>query len=358
MRTNTTAGTLGDYDICIAGSGSYKTILEQLQVGDEVTVNYAWYSTATNQPYTLEQVIGGNSMVMVGGEQTVRNQDDSYNSKVYSRSAYGKSQDGKTLYMFTIDMSTDPVYGRSAGCTTSVMCQILKQLGAWDVCNVAAGGSASLMVQGAVVNKTTEGTPRAVANGWMVYSTAPEEDATTITSIAFLDPAIRVPVYSSYKPIVLGYNKYGELINENVEGVTFAIAPEYGEVTDEGINILGKEGETTLTATYNGIKVEKAINVISAEVGARVPQLLNDGREYPIEVVSKEGFDSFVTDPSRLDWTVADPEIVKVENGVLKGLKNGTTTVTGRLQTVETQVTATVEHPEGETMSAISENPV
>ena len=62
-----------------------------------------------------------------------------------------------------------------------------------------------------------------------------------------------------------------------------------------------------------------------------MPQLLNDGREYPIEVVSKVGFDSFVTDPSRLDWTVADPEIVKVENGVLKGLKNGTTTVTGRL---------------------------
>ena len=298
IRTNTTAGTLGDYDICIAGSGSYKTILEQLQVGDEVTVNYAWYSTATNQPYTLEQVIGGNSMVMVGGEQTVRNQDDSYNSKVYSRSAYGKSQDGKTLYMFTIDMSTDPVYGRSAGCTTSVMCQILKQLGAWDVCNVDAGGSAQLMVQGAVVNKTTEGTPRAVANGWMVYSTAPDEDAATIASIAFLDPTIRVPIYSSCKPIVLGYNKYGELINENVEGVTFAIAPEYGEVTDEGINILGKEGETTLTATYNGIKVEKAINVISAEVGARVPQLLNDGREYPIEVVSKVGFDSFVTYPA------------------------------------------------------------
>ena len=259
--------------------------------------------------------------------------------------------------MFTIDKSTDPVYGVSAGCNTSVMCQILKQLGAWDVCNVDAGGSAQLMVQGAVVNKTTEGTPRAVANGWMVYSTAPEEDAATITSIAFLDPTIRVPIYSSCKPIVLGYNKYGELINENVEGVTFAIAPEYGEVTDEGINILGKEGETTLTATYNGIKVEKAINVISAEVGARVPQLLNDGREYPIEVVSKVGFDSFVTDPSRLDWTVADPEIVKVENGVLKGFKNGTTTVTGRLQTVETQVTATVELPEGETMAAISEYP-
>ena len=75
IRTNTTAGTLGDYDICIAGSGSYKTMLEQLQVGDEVTVNYAWYSVATNQPITLEQAIGGNAMVMVGGDRTGGNED-------------------------------------------------------------------------------------------------------------------------------------------------------------------------------------------------------------------------------------------------------------------------------------------
>ena len=142
IRTNTTAGTLGDYDICIAGSGSHRQCSSRLQVGDEVTVNYAWYSVATNQPITLEQAIGGNAMVMVGGELTGRNEDESYNSQVYSRSAYGKSQDGKTLYMFTIDKSTDPVYGVSAGCNTSVMCQILGRLGAWDVCNVDAGGSA------------------------------------------------------------------------------------------------------------------------------------------------------------------------------------------------------------------------
>ena len=64
------------------------------------------------------------------------------------------SQDGKTLYMFVIDKSLDPTYGNSAGCTTSVMCQIMKQLGAWTVCNVDAGGSAQLMVEGNVVNKT------------------------------------------------------------------------------------------------------------------------------------------------------------------------------------------------------------
>lgn len=357
VRNNTTAGTLGDYDICIAGSGSYQTLLEQLQEGDKVTVNYAWYSLASGQPLTLEQAIGGNAMVMVGGELTGRNEDETYNSQVYSRSAYGKSQDGKTLYMFTIDKSTDPVYGVSAGCNTSVMCQVLKQLGAWDVCNVDAGGSAQLMVQGAVVNRTTEGTPRAVANGWMVYSVAPDDDATTIASLAFLDPTVRVPVYSSYTPTILGYNKYGELISENVEGVSLSIDSEYGTSKGSTVDLLGKVGETTITATYNGVTVTKPLTVLAAQVGVRLPQMINDGREYPIEVTSTVGFDTYNTDPSRLDWTIADPEVLRIENGVLKGLKNGTTTITGRLGDVDTQATVTVELPEGESMAAIREYP-
>ena len=356
VRTNTTAGTLGDYDICLAGSGSYKDLLEQLQVGDQVAVNYSWYSVATGNPIHLEQAVGGNAMVMVDGELTVRNEDETYNSQVYSRSAYGSSQDGKTLYMFTIDKSTDPVYGVSAGCNTSVMCQILKQLGAWDVCNVDAGGSAQLMVEGSVVNRTTEGTPRAVANGWMVYSTAPDGD-NNIASLAFLAPEIEVPIYSTFVPTVLGYNQYGELVSGNLEGVTFSIDPAYGTVNGGKIELLGKAGTTTVTATYGGVSVSKEITIQSAEVGIRSSKFLNDGREYQIEVSSKIGINEYATDPSRLTWTVADNDILKIENGVLKGLKNGTTTITGKLNDIETSAEVTVELPEAAVMPIIRQYP-
>ncbi len=356
VRTNTTAGTLGDYDICIAGSGTYKELLEQLQVGDQVAVNYSWYSVATGNPIHLEQAIGGNAMVMVDGELTVRNEDETYNSQVYSRSAYANSQDGKTLYMFTIDKSTDPVYGISAGCNTSVMCQILKELGAWDVCNVDAGGSAQLMVHGSVVNRTTEGTPRAVANGWMIYSTAPDGD-NEVASLAFLAPEINVPIYSTFSPVVLGYNQYGELISDNVEGITFSIDPAYGTVNDGKIELLGKVGTTTVTATYGGVSVSKEITIQSAEIGIRSTKFLNDGRDYQIEVSSKIGINEYATDPSRLAWTVADNDIVKIENGVLKGLKNGTTTISGKLNDIETSAEVTVELPEASEMPIISEYP-
>lgn len=356
IRTNTTAGTLGDYDICLSGSGSYKELLEQLQVGDQVAINYSWYSVATGNLVRLEQAVGGNAMVMVDGELTGRNEDETYNSQVYSRSAYANSQDGKTLYMFTIDKSIDPVYGNSVGCNTSVMCQILKQLGAWDVCNVDAGGSAQLMVQGNVVNRTTEGTPRAVANGWMVLSTAPDGD-NEIASLAFLAPEIDVPIYSTYQPVVLGYNKYGELVSENVEGVTFSIDPAYGTVDGSTVALLGKAGTTTLTATYGNVSVTKDITIEQAEIGVRLSKFINDGRDYPIEVTSKIGFDEYVTDPSRLEWTIADNDIVKIEQGVLKGLKNGTTTIRGKLNEIETSAEVTVQLPTAAEMPIISEYP-
>lgn len=111
IRTNTTADTLeSDYDICIAGSGSYKAGSRAAAGGrrgdGQLCMVLCLPKTSL---FTLERAIGGNAMVMVGGELTGRNEDGALQlTWVYSRSAYGKSQDGKTLYVFTIDKSTDP----------------------------------------------------------------------------------------------------------------------------------------------------------------------------------------------------------------------------------------------------------
>ena len=273
VKSGGEAGTLGDYDLCLVGTASYRTALEQLQVGDVVTINYGWQSYANGEIPELENAIGGNAIVMLDGELTGRNDDEQYNSQVYSRSAYGMSEDGKTLYMLVIDKSTDPVYGISAGCNTSVMCQIMKQLGAWTVCNVDAGGSAQLMVQGDVVNTTTEGTPRAVANGWMVYSTAPETvESDVVSRIEFLDPELNVPVYTTYTPVVLGYNVYGELIDENVEGVELSLDNDaLGEIVGNSLQAGGEVATGNLTATYGNVKVTKPINVVNSEIAIRLP---------------------------------------------------------------------------------------
>lgn len=358
VRTNTTAGTLGDYDMCLTGTSTYKTLLEQLQVGDVVTINYGWISEDGTTVPLLEQAIGGNAIVMKNGELTGRNYDETYNTQIYSRSAYGVSEDGKTLYMFVIDNSNDPVYGLSGGCPTADMCQIMKALGAWTVCNVDAGGSAQLMVQGEVVNRTTEGTPRAVANGWMVYSIAPDDaDSNVVTRIEFLDPSLDVPFYSTYTPTVLGYNKYGELISENVE-VELTVADEsLGEAKGSSFYALGIAGTVALTAHSGDLTVTKDLNVVTAETNA-LAEVINDGREYPIELTSRIGVKEFNCDPSRLEWTVADTEVATVESGVLKGLKNGTTEVVGKFSDgKEVKFTVIVEKPDDVSMPVYREFP-
>ena len=59
--------------------------------------------------------------------------------------------------------------------------------------NFDAGGSAEMMIDYEIVNKTTEATPRPVANGWMVFSIAPEGD----TRLASFTGSVRFSAFHS-----------------------------------------------------------------------------------------------------------------------------------------------------------------
>ena len=254
---------------------------------------------------------------------------DSYNSKTYSRTAYGTTADRKTLINVVIDMSVDPVYGKSAGCNTFVMCDIMKYFGCTNIMNMDAGGSAQMMVEGKVVNKTTEGTPRAVANGWFFYSIAPQDDV--ITRLEFEECSLQAPIYSQYQPVILGYNQYGDLIDKNVQGFTLSCPDSLGTCNEMKFIAGGKACLSELTATYNGVSVTRKIDIVDAEIAIRIKPLLIDAtREYPMEVTAQIGENIYTYDPSSIVWTVADPSVAEIdENGVLRGLKEGTTQVVG-----------------------------
>ena len=355
------AGTLGEYDYCLAGTGAYRDDLKKLQPGDKITMNYGWYGMYTDHTPQLVNAVAGVAIVLKDGEHPIvpnwypytdstprKDPNDycSYNTQTYSRCAYATSKDGKTFYQVVMDMSTDPVYGKSAGCNTTIMCEIMKQLGAWDICNMDAGGSAQLMVEGEVVNKTTESTPRAVANGWFVYSVAPDDDkSNVITRLEMLDYNLSLPIYSTYVPTILAYNEYGELINDNLEGFTLECDPAYGTTADNKFNVGGTKGETALTIKYNGITRTVKVNIVDSPVAIRLPNIYIDAREYPIEVYTGSEFNKYPCDPARLTWTVSDEAVASVTNGVLKGLSNGTCTITGTIGDFSTFATVNVQIP-------------
>lgn len=82
------------------------------------------------------------------------------------------------------------------------MCEILKSVGAHNVASMDGGGSAQMMLQGSIVNKPADGKERPVANGWMLFSTAPLDES--ISTIDFSDYTVVIPANASYKPEFFG----------------------------------------------------------------------------------------------------------------------------------------------------------
>lgn len=321
--------SLGNYDACITATGSMKQALESLAEGDEIIINHGWTYNEENKvaPF-IENMVEGNAPVMHNGELTGRNNDESYNSMVYSRTAYGCTPDGKHLYMIVIDKSNSKLYGTSNGCNTTVMCQILKDLypDVSEVINMDAGGSAQMMVNGTVINTTTESTPRAVACGWMLETEAPQDDE--IASIQFYDFRADLPVYSSYTPRIVGFNRYGEVVNDNVTGFTLECDAELGHTEGNTLIVSGNVTTLDLTATYNGLTATAPVKTFAAQPSITMkPMILVDHREFPVEVSATVLDKTFYYDGSVLGWEVGDPNIATVNNGLLKGLSNGKTTL-------------------------------
>ncbi|MBQ7941793.1 MAG: phosphodiester glycosidase family protein [Muribaculaceae bacterium] len=348
IKTGVDDQVLGNYDACLVADGDYKAEMAKLAVGDEVAINTYWFDIDGDRtPIEVENMTEGEAHVMLKGEITNRATAD-YGAKVYSRTAYGNNADGTKLYMIVIEMATNPEYGRSKGCTATVMCQLWKQFvpDLWNVANMDAGGSAQMLIDGAVVNKTTEATARAVANGMMLFSTAPAEDADVIASLAFEKPNLKTPIYYSTSPNVLGYNKYGELISENVD-VTYTCSESVGAPSANGkvIEVGATPGYGTITAHYNGVEVTAPIQVQNSEFAIRLkPMILIDtNREYPIEITTEANGETLTYDPARFTWEIEDETVVSIENGVLKGLAEGTTKIKGTLGTYTDEVTVKVE---------------
>ena len=342
IKYNAGTGMLGDYDLCLVGRGGNLDELALLSVGDEVTIDLKWEQPDGSAP-EIEQLIGGNGVVMVDGVLTNLNEIDDYNTKTYSRCCYGTTADRKTLVCMVIDMSVDLVYGRSAGCNTLVMCDLMKYFGCTNVMNMDAGGSAQMMVAGKVVNTTTEGTPRAVANGWFFYSIAPKDDK--IARLAFDEVYLKAPSYSSLTPKVLGYNQYGDLVDEDVQGFTLSCDENIG--TCEGDVFTAGALSTTgnLTATLDGVSVTKELTVLAAAPSIRIKPLLIDAtRQYAMEVIAEVDGITYDYNPATILWKVADESIANIDaNGVLVGLKEGSTEVIGEVGGVTDTTVVTVE---------------
>ncbi|MBR5685979.1 MAG: phosphodiester glycosidase family protein [Muribaculaceae bacterium] len=339
--------TLGSYDACLSVTGdANKAAMAALAVGDEIEITSGWTCLDDDKEGLrpdIENMVWGNAPIMHGGELLERNYDETYNSQVYSRTCYGSSADGKHLYLLVIDKATSPLYGLSAGCPTAVACQILKQMcpDVTEMVNMDAGGSAEMMLFGKIINTTTEGTPRAVACGWLVEAVGEEDNE--VASIAFDLHRIDLPQYSTATPRILGYNSIGELVDEDVQGVTLSCDPSLGTTSGNTFKAGGDVTGGTLTATLGEMTATVPVRIIAAQPAITLHPILIDGRDYPIEVTATVNANTYFYDPATLDWTVGDGDVVSVTDGVLRGERVGSTTLACEVGEYSDNTEVTVE---------------
>ncbi len=330
-------------EVVLSGSGAAQTFLQNLSEGDFLTVNMSVKTLTDNQYPRVEQMITGNALVMKDGILTNRNYNETYNTQLYPRTGIASSQDGKTLYLIVIDKM-----GKSVGASTETMCNILKAFGADNATSMDGGGSAQMMVDGLIVNNPADGRERAVANGWFLFHNAPDDNE--IEQIDFNDLRRELPSLAIYKPTILGYNQYGVLVDKDLANYTLSCTEGLGEITDDGAFIAnGTLTSGTLTVEYNEAKVSKQIKIVSGNIAFRLDSVLIDNRfEYPIEVQSTSESEILSIPPSLLTWSVEDNTVSSIEEGVLKGLKNGMTILEGSVGDVNDDLKVYVEISDNE----------
>lgn len=85
----------------------------------------------------------------------------------HPRTAVGFSRDSSMLYLFAVDGRSE----NSGGMTLAELATTMRTLGAWDALNFDGGGSTTMVIGGAVVNKPSDPTgARAVGNALMVVT--------------------------------------------------------------------------------------------------------------------------------------------------------------------------------------------
>ena len=324
----------------LSGHGTMETALKTLSEGDELTLIFE--ILLDGQPCDVAQMIGGDhyaAMILDDGVVAT----DGFWNELHPRTGYGVSQTRDTIYFLVVDGR-----GVSKGCTTKVLAEILKYYGAWNAVNWDGGGSSCMYVRPlGQVNNGSDGNERTVTNGMFAVANLPEADNT----IAAIAPYVRVyslPRYAVAAPKFLGYNKYGVLLDTDVQGVTLSCDSALGEILEDGRFLASGEKGGVLHAALGHITTDLEIELLtSAPIAIRLDSVLCDATHpYQIEVQSVVGKDTIALLSEALTWTSHDPSIAKVDNdGTVVGIANGTTIVVGQLGDFCDTILVNVEIP-------------
>lgn len=313
--------------VVLSGNGTMATPLNALTIGDTVDI-------------VMDMLIGGQRIDIahsVGGPDATKYAQmlrdgvvvaDSIWASNEPRTGIGYSVTRDTIIFCVCDGRTN----ESTGVSTYVEGEIMKAYGAWDAINVDGGGSSCLYLEpfGKPMNNPSDGSERAVGDGFFAVCSAPED--ATLARISCYTPDLYLPQYGYSELAFLGYNQYDVLIATNVAGVQLSCAPEVGYFMPDGKFVALADGP--ITATKDGITTTVQLHILKEAVAQfRLDSVyLNHTSAYSVEIFSQVGQQRIGLLPQSLTWTSDDPTIADVSaDGVVTAVASGRTRVVGSI---------------------------
>ena len=336
--------TIPEGHYVLHGQGAASSFIQNLKEGDEVTVTLSW--TAKGKSVEPYQIVTGNPKILEDGVTLQSEADRGDANTRQPRAAIGYSDGGKKAYFMVVD-GRSPI---SSGVRTTWLADIMRYAGATDGINMDGGGSAVLYTSTlGIRNHPSDGTERADGNAFYVVSSAPDDS--TIASIRFVDFSLKFPKYGVYTPKFYGYNKYGMLVSQDVKGVKLSCDKSLGNIiADSTFYADASVREGVLAATYEGMSVSEPVTIVDAVDDIKITNdsIITDSfKEYAVDVQTTLGENAMSISPLALTWSSLDESVVTIgeRTGVLKGVRNGTTQVIGKLGEVADTMIVNVEIP-------------
>lgn len=320
-----------------------KTFVGALKKGDIVEFDNIILTPDGERIYPVTTVSGNPKNV--GGGETLDTESERTDAKDrHPRTCIGTSADGNKVIMMVIEGRVS----RSSGVSTSMLADVMRYAGAAEAVNLDGGGSSTLYTHAlGVRNICSDGSERAVGNAVFAVLNAPEDNE--IASISFADWRKSVPRFGIYRPVIYAYNKYGKMISANATGYTLEC--EKGIIADNGSTIItSDEGYYALKATLGNCTASIPLTVTPA--GAVTPVytdiLLNHRRPWHTQLTATVDGEEMEVSAQAFDWSSADAAVATVDiDGTVRGVANGSTTVTGTADGVSCTFNVNVQVPEG-----------
>lgn len=325
----------------LSGHGTMAEQLNAINIGDTLTVTLSFTIDGVKQNIS-QCVAGDNYALIVDGGKVV---ESNFWNETHPRTAFGQSVTGDTLIFCVVD-------GRalSVGCNTQALGAIMQRHGAYRALNWDGGGSSHLWLNNVgLMNAGCEPAERAVANGMFAVANLPEAD-NTVSQLQAYSTTLRLPKYGVHTPKVLGYNRYGLLLDPDIQGVTLSCDPAVGYINTNGAFVCMGSGELMLTKG-DATGTVQIYAVEDYDISTRLDTvIIYDHSDYAVEVISTIGKNTALIQPSALSWAVADPDIASITpDGILNGVKDGTTEVYcslhGKIDTLVARVIIPAANP-------------